>query len=203
MMPRRIQPEQDDPTRQPSFTTLDGLLILAAVNTAQGIEGALDEDQLDDVVDELVKLNASRHQSYFHAGYPGRALRQSRSARNCRQRIKSRLRWYWTGAVQGWARRERWDCIVREHATNPVIKELGNGTNGAVGGRSATYRRGAPPRRPNDRAPAVRRRCEPWLRKTRHSSSCCSMPLPSYLAKGDAAKALPSLRTPHEDPQGA
>ena len=122
------QPEQDDPTRQPSFTTLDGLLILAAVNTAQGIEGALDEDQLDDVVDELVKLNASRHQSYFHAGFRDvlfdKPVGEELPATN-----KSRLRWYWTGAVQGWARRERWDCIVREHATNPVIKELGNGTN--------------------------------------------------------------------------
>ena len=61
--------EEDDPTRQPSFTTLDRLLILTAVDAAQGIEGALNEDQLDDVVDELVTLNGRRHQSYFHAGF--------------------------------------------------------------------------------------------------------------------------------------
>ena len=121
------QPEQEDPTRQPSFTTLDRLLILAAVDTAQGIEGALNEDQLDDVVDELVKLNASRHQSYFHAGFRDvlfdKPVGEELPATN-----KSRLRWYWTGAVQGWARRERWDCIVREHANNPVIGELGSGS---------------------------------------------------------------------------
>ncbi|MXX91817.1 MAG: hypothetical protein F4Y68_21670 [Boseongicola sp. SB0665_bin_10] len=121
------QPEQDDPTRQPSFTTLDRLLILAAVDTAQGIEGALSEDQLDDVVDELVKLNGRHHQSYFHAGLRDvlfdKSIGEDVPAAN-----PSLLRWYWTGAVQGWARRERWDRIVREHATNPVIRELGNGS---------------------------------------------------------------------------
>ena len=120
-------PDQDDPTRQPSFTTLDRLLILAAVNTAQGIEGALDEDQLDDVVDELVKLNASRHQSYFHAGFRDvlfdKPVGEELPAAN-----EPRLLWYWTGAIQGWARRERWDCIVREHATNPAIRKLGDGS---------------------------------------------------------------------------
>ena len=122
--------EQDDPTRQPSFTTLDRLLILAAVDTAQGIEGALSEDQLDDVVDELVTLNASRHQSYFHAGFRDvlfdKPVGEELPAAN-----QARLQWYWTGAVQGWARRERWDCIVREHANNTVIAELGNGSTEA------------------------------------------------------------------------
>lgn len=124
------QLEEDDPTRQPSFTTLDRLLILAAVDAAQGIEGALNEDQLDDVVDELVTLNGRRHQSYFHAGFRNvlfdKPVREELPAEN-----PSRLRWYWTGAVQGWARRERWDCIVREHATNPVVRELGNGSSAA------------------------------------------------------------------------
>lgn len=122
--------EQDDPTRQPSFTTLDRLLILAAVDTAQGIEGALSEDQLDDVVDELVMLNGRRHQSYFHAGFRN-VLFDKSVAEELPAANQSRLRWYWTGAVQGWARRERWDCIVREHATNPVIRELGNGSTEA------------------------------------------------------------------------
>ncbi|MCY4400879.1 MAG: hypothetical protein OXE96_16290 [Gemmatimonadetes bacterium] len=123
-------PEHDDPTRQPWLTTLDRLLIFAAVRTAQRIKGALSEDELDDVVDELVTLNAQRHESYFHAGFRDvlfdRSVGEELPASN-----PSRLRWYWTGAVQGWARRERWDCIVREHATNPVIKELGNGSTQA------------------------------------------------------------------------
>lgn len=124
------QLEEDDPTRQLSFTTLDRLLILTAVDAAQGIEGALSEDQLDDVVDELVTLNGRRHQSYFHAGFRN-VLFDKPGSEELPAENPSRLRWYWTGAVQGWARRERWDCIVREHATNPVVRELGNGSTAA------------------------------------------------------------------------
>ena len=124
------QLEQDDPTGQLSFTTLDQLLILAAVDSAQGIKGALSEDQLDDVVDELVTLNGRRHQSYFHAGFRD-VLFDKPVAQELRAENQSRLRWYWTGAVQGWARRKRWDCIVREHANNPVVRELGSGASEA------------------------------------------------------------------------
>ena len=120
--------QQDDPTRQLTFTTLDRLLIHAAVDSAAGIQGALSEDQLDDVVDELVTLNGRRHQSYFHAGFRD-VLFDKPVAEDLPAANQSRLRWYWTGAVQGWARRERWDCIVREHAKNPVIRELGSGAS--------------------------------------------------------------------------
>ncbi len=51
--------DQEDPTRQVSFTTLDRLLIFTAVDSAQGIEGALTADELDDVVDELEKTGVS------------------------------------------------------------------------------------------------------------------------------------------------
>lgn len=124
------QAEQEDPTRQLSFTTLDRLLILTAVDSAQGIKGALSEDELDDLVDELVTLNGRRHQSYFHAGFRD-VLFDKPVAEELPAANQSRLRWYWAGAVQGWARRERWDCIVREHATNPVVKEFGSGSNDA------------------------------------------------------------------------
>ncbi len=125
-----IQDEHEDPTRQRSFTTLDRLMIHAAVDSAQGIEGALDADELDDVVDELVKLNGRRHQSYFHAGFRD-VLFDRPVAGELPAENQSRLRWYWTGAVQGWARRGRWNRIVREHAENPVVKELGSGRDAA------------------------------------------------------------------------
>ena len=124
------QAEEEDPTRQVSFTTLDRLLILAAVDSAQGIKGALSGDELDDVVDELVTLNGRRHQSYFHAGFRD-VLFDKPVAGELRAENQSRLRWYWTGAVQGWARRKRWDCIVREHANNPVVRDLGSGSSAA------------------------------------------------------------------------
>ena len=122
--------EEEDPTRQVSFTTLDRLLIFAAVDSAQGIEGALTADELDDLVDELVTLNGRRHHSYFHAGFRD-VLFDKPVAKELPAANRSRLQWYWTGAVQGWARRERWDRIVREHATNPVVKELGSGLSTA------------------------------------------------------------------------
>ena len=122
--------DRDDPTRQLSFTTLDRLLILAAVDTAQGIEGALGEDELDDVVDELVKLNGRRHQSYFHAGFRDvlfdRALAEELPAEN-----QTRLRWYWAGAIRGWARRKRWGRIVGELDRTPAVRDLGRGADAA------------------------------------------------------------------------
>ena len=182
------QPQQDDPTRQPSFTTLDRLLILAAVDSAQGIEGALSADQLDDVVDELVTLNGRRHQSYFHAGFRDvlfdKSVGEQLPAAN-----QSRLRWYWTGAVQGWARRERWDCIVREYATNPVISELGNGSTEAS---VAAVRHIAEALRREGqtieiaqlvKVPALVR--QPTLFKLLLDAAT------DLLGKGDAAKALP------------
>ncbi len=124
------QTDREDPTRQISFTTLDRLLILAAVDSAGGIRGALTADELDDAVDELVTLNGRRHWSHFHAGFRdvlfGKSVLGELPAEN-----QPRLRWYWTGAVQGWARREQWDRIVRAYATNPVVKRLGNGSNSA------------------------------------------------------------------------
>ena len=122
--------DPDDPSRLPSFTTLDRLLILAAVDTAQGIEGALGEDELDDVVEELVKLNGRRHQSYFHAGFRDvlfdRALAEELPAEN-----QARLRWYWAGAIRGWARRKRWDRIVEEFDRTPTVRDLGRGADAA------------------------------------------------------------------------
>ena len=182
------QPEQDDPTRQPSFTTLDRLLILAAVDTAQGIEGALNEDQLDDVVDELVKLNASRHQSYFHAGFRDvlfdKPVGEELPAAN-----QSRLRWYWTGAVQGWARRERWDCIVREHATNPVITELGTGSTQAS---VAAVRHIAEALRREGQTTEIARLVKvPALVQQPGLFKLLLDAATDLLGKGDAAKALP------------
>ena len=82
------------------------------------------------MVDELVTLNGRRHQSYFHAGFRD-VLFDKPVADELRAENQSRLRWYWTGAVQGWARRKRWDCIVREHANNPVVRDLGSGSSAA------------------------------------------------------------------------
>ena len=182
------QAEQEDPTRQPTFTTLDRLLILAAVDSVQGIEGALTADELDDVVDELVTLNRSRHRSYFHAGYRD-VLFDKPVAEELPAENQSRLRWYWTGAVQGWARRERWDLIVRAHAKNPVVRGLGSGSNrasvAAVSHIVEALRREG---HPAEIAQFVRVRAllgQPALFKLLLDSGT------ELLGKGDAASALP------------
>ncbi len=124
------QTEREDPSRQPSFTTLDRVLIYAAVDSAENVEGALSPMDLDDLVGEVIALNGRRHKSYFHAGFRD-VLFDNPIAEELPAENAARLRWYWTGAIQGWARGQRWDRIVREYENHPVVQELGNGSDAA------------------------------------------------------------------------
>lgn len=121
---------EDDPVRQASLTTLDRLLMKATQNSAHGIVGALDEDQIDDAVGEFVKLNSTRNKSYFHAGYRdvlfGRPIVDQLPSE-----APASVRWYWAGAIRGWARRERWGQIANAFASSPVVQQLGSGSNNA------------------------------------------------------------------------
>lgn len=115
-----------EPDRQEEFTTLDRLLILAAVDARQEILGAEREDAIDDAVGELLQLSGRRHRSYFHAGFRDalfdRPLGEEIPAEN-----DARLRWYWNGAIQGLARTKSWERIGRVYDDKPPVKELGNG----------------------------------------------------------------------------
>lgn len=117
-----------EPDRQEQFTTLDRLLILAAVDARQEVLGAEREDAIDDAVDELIQLNGRRHRSYFHAGFRdalfGRPLGEEIPAENA-----TRLRWYWNGAIQGLARIRSSEEIVRVYDDMSPVKELGDGGN--------------------------------------------------------------------------
>lgn len=130
-------PEKDDaegdtsdtsqePDRQEEFTTLDRLLILAAVDARQDVLGAEREDAIDDAVGELLHLSGRRHRSYFHVGFRdalfNRPLGEEIPAEN-----EARLRWYWNGAIQGLARTKSWERIVSAYDDKPPVKELGNG----------------------------------------------------------------------------
>ena len=180
--------QQEDPTRQQSFTTLDRLLILSAVDSAQQIKGALSPDELDDVVDELVKLNGRRHQSYFHAGFRDvlfdKPVAEELSAEN-----QSRLQWYWTGAVQGWARRERWDRIVAEYRENAVLRDLGSGSNAASG--AAVRHVAEALRREGETAEIARFVKVPALLRQPSLFEQLLDDATELLGKGDAASALP------------
>ncbi len=57
----RVTPDvAQEPDRQEDFTTLDRLLILAAVDAKQEVLGAEPEDAIDDAVGELVQLSPAR-----------------------------------------------------------------------------------------------------------------------------------------------
>jgi len=53
----------------PGFSTLDRAVIRSVISTLNEVEGSLDFDELDDLVQELVDLNDTRFQSRFHRGF--------------------------------------------------------------------------------------------------------------------------------------
>ena len=108
---------------------LDHLLINAVVDARQGVDGALDEDELHAAVDEFVNLNGRRHQSHYHAGFRDAIFNRSTAelpADNATGR-----RWYWTGTILGWARTERWQSIVQALDENEIVRSLGDGADAA------------------------------------------------------------------------
>ena len=114
----------------PEFTTLDRLLVTAAVDARKGTIGALNENEIGDAVDQLLQLNGRCPRSYFHAGF-GDALFGREPARElCVEDMESR-RWYWAGAVLGWARSESWDSITEAYDGNQAIRQLGDGADTA------------------------------------------------------------------------
>jgi hypothetical protein len=86
------------------FTTLDRALIRAIEECRQGIAGALEQDALDDLLLEVVKLNGSQERFHFHLGYRD-ALFDRQPNAELAAGLQERLLWYRTGYVAGLARR--------------------------------------------------------------------------------------------------
>lgn len=117
------------PVRPGEFlTTLDNLLIQTAVASVTGTEGALDPDQLLDLVGEVVDLNPSRHRSYFHRGYI-HALRHLPLECDFEGVNPDRKSWYMAGAVVALARYKDWTGIT-QLCRDGHLHDLG-GTGGA------------------------------------------------------------------------
>ncbi len=128
--------DDDEPGRERTFTTLDRVLVQAAVDAKYGIEGALSEDEVDDMVDDYVHLSGRRHRSHFHAGFRDALFRRP-LADTPPAKSRGRERWYWAGAVQGWARLEMWPRIVAAYDERELVRSLGDGfpaSIAAVGG---------------------------------------------------------------------
>lgn len=119
---QRTEPTAPEDTA--GFTTLDRQLVRVIVDVVQGIEGALTRDELDDLIQELLELNGTRHQSYFHAGLRD-ALFRVGPERQLPARNLPREQWYWAGYIQGLAREGRWDEVVQCFDAEPAVRSLG------------------------------------------------------------------------------
>ncbi len=102
----------------------------AAADSARSIHGALAEAAGDDAVDEFVKLNGSRPQSWFHMGYGDALFNRSVDEREPVDDRAARL-WYWAGVVRGWARNENWTRIVGAYDEQSFVRELAAGSRRA------------------------------------------------------------------------
>ena len=105
-------------------------MIDAIVDSRQGVAGALTKQELDKAIDEFVDLNGRRQQSYFHVGFRDALFDLPVGAELSVQNEK-RARWYWTGAVQGWARSKSWGRIAEAYDAGNTVGELGDGADAA------------------------------------------------------------------------
>ena len=117
--------------RYGSFTTLDQLLIEALVDSKQEVVGSLNEDEVDDAVDEFVNLNGRRQHSYFHLGFRD-VLFDGSPREQVPAKNPLRTRWYWAGAVLGWARLQLWSGLVAAYDDHAAIRDLGDGADFAT-----------------------------------------------------------------------
>jgi hypothetical protein len=100
------------PALEIPFTALDRTLIRAAVDAAQGVRGALDFEKVEDMVEEVIELNSSRHQSFFHRGFVD-ALTDLTYRAKLRSENQDRRLWYSAGWCSGKARLGKHEDIVK------------------------------------------------------------------------------------------
>ena len=127
---RRRNEAADGGSQRPltSMTSLDRLLIQAILDAAQGVSGALSRDEVDRAVEEFVHLNGRRALSYYHAGFRDTVFGES-PAPEGPALDRDGKRFYWAGAIQGWARTRSWPSIVREYDGRDVVRDLGDGSD--------------------------------------------------------------------------
>lgn len=111
-----------------SMTSLDRLLIQAILDAAQGVSGSLSRDEVDKAVEEFVRLNGRRSLSYYHAGFRDTVFGGSPAA-EAPALDRDGKRFYWAGAIKGWARSGSWPSIVREYDGRDVVRDLGDGAD--------------------------------------------------------------------------
>ena len=104
---------------------LDELLIQTIVQVRGGIQGAPDPERLDAILEEMTRLNSTRHQTFYHLGFRdalfGRPVPATLPAAN-----PNRWRWYFAGFVVGLAREQRGAEIAVQYDAHEVVRGLGD-----------------------------------------------------------------------------
>ena len=121
---------EDDETL---FTSLDRLLITTAVSTANGQLAAPTPDELVELTEELLSLNASRKHSYFHTGFVSalidRELRVPAAGLN-----PERRQWCAFGRLSGLTRRGDGDALAKaaledRGSTSALVRDAAMGAS--------------------------------------------------------------------------
>jgi tetratricopeptide (TPR) repeat protein len=84
-------------------TVLDNLMTKAIIESIGGEGGSLGVNFIEDAIDELITMDLSRHQSYFHRGY-FHALVRTKDRTPSLEDNEPRRRWELVGEVFGLAR---------------------------------------------------------------------------------------------------
>lgn len=117
----KIPDKVNEPTEPESdtrgFTTLDNHLIRSLVASAFREEGALTEDAVEDLVEEVVEMNAIRHRSLFHRGF-FHALFDRPFCFHFPAENSERRQWYLSGAIFGLLRRNQTEQCVEIFAVS-------------------------------------------------------------------------------------
>ena len=94
------------------FVTLDNLLIKTVVATAMEVEGALDPDECEELIDEVIRLNIETRHRFFHRGYAEALFRRSHDFA-FQGANEERQSWYLTGILLGLLRNGQiTECIA-------------------------------------------------------------------------------------------
>jgi hypothetical protein len=106
----------------PGLTALDAALIKTIVASAVRADGALPEDQLEDVIEELITMGSARKQSFYHRGLFhvlfDHTLKFSYDGDNAERRA-----WYLSGVVDGFLRRGKPEEIAALLKSHPQVFE--------------------------------------------------------------------------------
>ena len=101
----------------PGLTALDATLIKTIVASHGGADGALPEDQLEDVIEEFITMGSARKQSFYHRGF-FQVLFDHPLKFSCDGDNAERRAWFLSGVVDGFLRRgkpEEIAALLKSH----------------------------------------------------------------------------------------